>query len=302
MRQQAEFLSHTAQYAGKGVAQTTRKTLALNAILSFFKILLGWIGKSQALVADGTHSLSDCITDIGILLGVRYWSAPADERHPYGHWRLESIVTIAMGLSLLGIAGGLILRAIQSMGTSASIVPAWYTLITAIFTLASKEAMYHWTKHKATIYQSRALLANAWHQRSDAISSIPAVIAISAAMIFSHIPYIDPVGAIVVSLFILKAAIETLKGAVEELMDESLPLEKQEQVESVVCGLPDVTSMHALRSRRNGPGYFIDIHVQVPPDLSVREGHNIARDVRRALMEGNFNILDAIVHIEPDDE
>ncbi len=288
--------------AGEGVTQTTRKTLALNAVLSCFKILLGLMGQSQTLVADGIHSLSDCITDMGILLGVRYWTAPADERHPYGHWRLESLVTIAIGGSLLFVAGGLIFQAWQSVRTATATTPAWYTLVAAMLTLGSKELMFHWTKRKAQTFHSSALLANAWHQRSDALSSLPAVLAIAAAMIFPNLTFIDPLGSVIVSMFIFAAALKIMAGAMGSLMDESLPPNKQTTIEAAVCAVPGVTSAHAIRSRRNGPGYFLDLHVLVPGDLTVRKSHDIARNVRQKLMHGDYDILDAIIHIEPDDE
>ncbi len=288
--------------SGEGVIHATRWTLVLNAALSGIKVLLGLIGQSQTLVADGIHSLSDCITDASILLGARYWSAPADERHPYGHWRLEALITIGMGLSLMGVAGGLILRAWLSVRAATSTTPAWYTLAAAILTLMSKESMFHWTKRKAQQFRSRALLANAWHQRSDALSSIPAIIAIATAIIFPHIRFIDPLGAIIVSFFIMTAAIKILKGAIGDIMDESLPPEKQMNIEKAVCSVAGVSRAHALRSRRNGPGYFLDLHVLVPGNLTVRESHNIAKHVRQTLVHGPFEILDAVVHIEPDDE
>jgi cation diffusion facilitator family transporter len=287
--------------SSKGVAQTTRRTLLLNILLSAMKLLIGLAGQSQTLVADAVHSLSDCITDAGILVGVRYWSAPADERHPYGHWRLESLVTIAMGLSLVVVAAGLVLRAWQTARAGIAPTPAWYTLIGAILTVASKEAMFRWTTSKARRYRSRALKANAWHQRSDAISSIPAVIAITTALIFPQQRFIDPVGAIVVSGFILFAAGRILHGALAELMDESLPTHKLQQIETAVCEVPGVTSTHNLRSRRTGPGFFLDLHVLVSGDLTVRESHAIAERVNQTLIESNYDILDAVVHIEPDD-
>lgn len=284
------------------VAHTTRRTLILNIALSAGKLLLGLAGRSNTLVADAAHSLSDCITDIGILIGVRYWSAPADDRHPYGHWRLESLVTIAMGISLLTVAGGLILHAWHIFEAGKATTPAWYTFLAAATTVIVKESMYRWTEHKAKKLQSRALSANAWHQRSDALSSLPASIAIGAATIFPDLHFIDPIGAVIVSIFILFSAIRIISGALAELMDESLPPEKLSDIEKTVCAIDGVTDVHALRSRRNGPGFFLDLHVLVPGELTVRASHDIARNVRQTLIQSELHIMDAIVHIEPDDE
>jgi cation diffusion facilitator family transporter len=284
------------------VAQTTRRTLLLNIALSAGKLFLGLAGQSQTLVADAVHSLSDCVTDIGILIGVRYWSAPADERHPYGHWRLEALVTIAMGLSLLAVAVGLVLHAWQVFKAGEGVTPAWYTFFAAATTVVVKESMYRWTQHKARKLRSRALSANAWHQRSDALSSLPAAVAIGAAMIFPDLRFIDPIGAAIVSVFILFSAIRIISGALAELMDESLPPDQRQAIEDIVCQTEGVTTVHALRSRRNGPGFHLDLHVLVPGELTVREGHNIARNVRQALVQSEHHVLDAIVHVEPDDE
>ncbi len=273
----------------------------LNIVLSAGKLLLGLLGQSQTLVADAVHSISDCISDVGILVGVRYWSAPADERHPYGHWRMEALVTIAMGLSLVAVAGGLVLRAWQAMHAGNGTTPAWYTLVAAILTVVTKEAMFQWTSHSARKYHSRALSANAWHQRSDALSSLPAAAAIAAAMIFPELRFIDPAGAVIVSALILFAATRIILGAVAELMDESLPAHKRADIATAVCAVPGVTDTHKVRSRRNGPGFFLDLHVLVPGNLTVRESHDIADTVRQTLVQGNFEILDAVVHIEPDD-
>jgi len=293
--------SRHVKASGKGVEDVTRLTLLMNIILSAGKLLLGLLGQSQTLVADAFHSLSDCITDAGILIGVRYWSAPADERHPYGHWRLEPIITIAMGLSLTAVAGGLVLRAWQSMQSRTGTIPAWYTLVAAILTVIAKESMYQLTTRKARKYRSRALAANAWHQRSDALSSVPAVVAIAAAMLFPDLRFIDAAGALLVSAFILFAAMRILSGAIGELMDESLPPAKLQEIEAMVCNVPGVTSAHALRSRRNGPGFFLDLHVLVPGNLTVRKSHDIAETVHQTLVQGSHDILDAVIHIEPDD-
>jgi cation diffusion facilitator family transporter len=287
--------------ACKGVEQTTRRTLVLNALLSATKLLLGLAGRSQTLVADAVHSLSDCVTDIGILVGVRYWSAPADERHPYGHWRLESLVTIAMGLSLIAVACGLVIRAWHTATTGSATVPMWFTLVGASLTVVSKEVMFRWTTAKARRYHSSALAANAWHQRSDAISSIPAVVAITTALIFPEKRFIDPIGAVMVSGFILYAAVRILHGAIADIMDESLPPHQREKIQQAVCEIDGVTEAHDLRSRRSGPGFFLDLHVLVSGDMTVRESHAIAEKVSHTLVTGHYDILDVVVHIEPDD-
>lgn len=285
-----------------GVAHTTRYTLLLNALISIAKLLLGLMGQSQTLVADAVHSFSDCITDAGILVGVQFWSAPADERHPYGHWRMESLITIAIGLSLITVATGISLRAWHAMQAGIITNPRWYTLVAALLTLFAKEAMFHWTIRKSRMYHSRALEANAWHQRSDALSSLLAVAAIGAAMIFPEQRYIDPAGATMVSILILMAAIRIIRSAVAELMDESLPPEKIALIEQAVQTVAGVTGVHAIRSRRNGPGFFLDLHVLVPESLTVRQSHDIAETVKQHLIQGAFSICDAVVHIEPDDE
>jgi cation diffusion facilitator family transporter len=206
-----------------------------------------------------------------------------------------------MGLSLIAVACGLVIRAWHTATTGSATVPMWFTLVGASLTVVSKEVMFRWTTAKARRYHSSALAANAWHQRSDAISSIPAVIAIATALIFPEQRFIDAIGAVVVSCFILFAAVRILYGAIAELMDESLPIHKLEQIEAAICEVPGVSGAHDLRSRRCGPGFFLDLHLLVPGDMTVRESHQIADAVSQKLVRGNHDILDAIVHIEPDD-
>ncbi len=289
--------------AKRGVQQTAAITLLLNLLLSAAKLLIGLAGNSQALVADAIHSLSDAVTDIGILIGVRFWSAPADDRHPYGHWGIEALVTVAMGLSLMGVAVALVFRAWHTVRDGTPLPPpAGYTLIVAISTIAIKEWMYHWTQNRAQRFQSHALAANAWHQRSDALSSLPAVAAITGAILFPSLRYLDPLGAVIVSAFVLHAALRIFRSASATIMDEGLPLAQCNEIENTVRSVPGVTGTHALRTRRIGPGFHLDLHVLVPGSMSVRRSHDIAETVRQTLLQSRFRLLDVVIHIEPDDE
>ncbi len=292
----------SGQQAAQGVQTVTRKTLLLNLLLSAVKLIVGLVGNSQALVADGMHSLSDCASDIGILVGVRFWSAPADEEHPFGHWRIEALVTIAMGLSLTGIAIALVLRAWHTVQGGTQTPPSWFTLLAALLTIALKEWMYRWTIRQAEHHHSSALAANAWHQRSDALSSIPAAAAITGAIAYPEVAFLDPLGALVVSGFVLYAALRILQKACADIMDESLPRAQRKEIADVVLATEGVTGTHEIRTRRVGPGFYLDLHVLVPGHLTVQHGHDIAETVRTALLARTFRLLDVVVHIEPDEE
>ena len=180
--------------------------MLVNVLLSVFKIVAGYFGRSQTILADGFHSLSDTVTDIAIIVGVKYWCAPPDETHPHGHRRIETIITQFIGLVLAAVAVGISYRAIVTLHEMHSRPPEMIALIAGLVSIVSKEAIYQWTVFVSKKIRSSAVAANAWHHRSDAFSSIPAVIAVGVARIFPSWSFVDHVGAIIVSLFILQAA------------------------------------------------------------------------------------------------
>ena len=273
--------------------------LVVNLFLSALKIAAGLLGASQAVVADGFHSLSDCATDIILIVGVKYWSQPPDENHPYGHQRIETIVSIIVGLVLAATAVSLAYNAVASLSQPAAAIPGKIALIAALFSVVFKEALYQYTARIAKKIRSSALNANAWHHRSDAISSIPVAVAVVAVWIFPEYQFIDRIAAIAVSVFILHSAWKIVRPNVGQLTDEAATQQTVSRIETISRSVDGVKDVHAIRTRNAGADVFVDLHVLVNKHLTIDEGHNIARKVKLALIASNAAIKDVLVHIEP---
>jgi cation diffusion facilitator family transporter len=273
--------------------------VAVNLFLSLVKFIAGYLGSSQAVIADAVHSLSDMTTDLAVIFGVRYWVAPADEKHPYGHGRIETIITATIGMILTAVALGIGYKAISTIRDVHLKQPGWIALLGALFSIMLNEGLYHWTVRIGKRAKSTAVIANAWHHRSDALSSIPAVIAVALAIMSPKLAFIDHIGALIVSVFILKVSWDIVYPAFLELSDSGASRKELDQIESIARGVTGVQLVEAIRTRRCGDGIFVDLHVQVEGEMSVREGHNIAGAVKGNLMEKGPNVHDVIVHIEP---
>lgn len=277
--------------------------LVVNLALTAVKLAAGLVGHSQAVIADAIHSLSDIVTDIALILGVRYWSAPADDRHPHGHRRFETLITVFIGLMVAAAAVGIAWDAVRSLG-GPSHPPSIIALAAALLSIGVKEALYRWTVKIGERTGSPALVANAWHHRTDALSSVPVAIAVSIAMIDHRLAVIDQIGAVVVAVFVLHAAFQIIRPALDELVDAGAPSAHRRELERLALDVEGVRAAHALRTRYVGSELAVDVHVEVDADLSVAEGFAIAREVRRDLMKRGPNVADVVVQIEPhvDDE
>jgi cation diffusion facilitator family transporter len=284
---------------GSSVRRVTVIGLIGNIAIAALKFVVGTVGFSQAVVADAVHSLSDTVTDLAVLLGLKYWSAPADDRHPYGHGRIETMVTLALGLVLTAVALGIGYRAISTVRETHPKQPQWIAFVGAAVSIVFKEILYRWTVAVGRRVRSSALLANAWHHRSDALSSIPAALAVVLALINPRWAFVDHIGAMVVCVIILHAAWGIIRPALDELIDSGAPEHVREQIRSLAAGLRGVETVHAIRCRRSGPGLHIDLHVTVDGSMSVREGHEISEAVKRYLLEHGPDIVDVVVHLEP---
>ena len=273
--------------------------MTLNLVLVFAKAAGGLFFYSQALLADAVHSMSDLVTDLAVIFGVKYWSAPPDRQHPYGHGRIETLVSAFIGIALAAVAVGLAWDAIHMICDGSTHGPAGYAFAIAVFSVVSKEVLFRWTRAKARAVHSIALEANAWHHRSDALSSIPAAIAIAVAYFFPKLQFIDPVGAILVSIFVLHAAWTIIRPALQELSEAGVSPEDQAKIYRMAASLPGILGAHALRTRNAGGAIWADIHIIVDPDMTVREGHDISHQVRDLLVNSDLNIVDVVVHLEP---
>jgi len=272
--------------------------LVVNLGLAAVKLAAGVIGHSHAVVADAIHSLTDTVTDIALILGVRYWSAPADERHPHGHRRFETLVTVFIGLMVAAAAISIGWDAVNSFGRPTA-PPSAIALIAALLSIGIKEGLYRWTAKIGRETGSSALIANAWHHRTDALSSIPVTVAVSIAMIDHRLAVVDQIGALVVAIFILHASIRIIRPALDQLVDAGAPRAHRQELERLALEVEGVRSAHALRTRYIGSELAVDLHVEVDPALSVAEGFVIARRVKKDLLQRGPDVADVVVQIEP---
>ena len=275
--------------------------MAANVLLAAAKFVIGTLGSSQAIIADGFHSLSDCASDIVILVGVRYWSKPADADHPHGHQRIETVIEVVVGLMLASVAVGLVYNALRQLHVRHETNPSPAALVAAVIAIVVKEALYRWTAREGKRLRSPAVVANAWHHRSDAISSIPAGLAVAGTAINPSWGFLDHIGALVVSLFIMHAAFKIVRPALDRLTDRGAPREDVVAMQRMAEAVPGVVEVHALRTRYMGSGLQVDLHVLVDGDRTVRDGHEIATRVKYTLIESDLDVIDAVVHLEPEE-
>lgn len=295
----AEDSVHSVRY------QEVRKVTLIGSVIDFVlgvaKILVGWLAHSQALIADGVHSLSDLATDFIVLYAAKHSHREADESHPYGHGRIETLATVGLGLALIGVAFGIGYDAVRRMNAPDLLLdPGIIALSVAFVSVLSKEAIYQYTRNAAKRLRSNMLMANAWHSRSDAISSIVVLIGIGGAMV--GYPYLDAVAAIAVAVMIAKIGFELVRSSSKELIDTALEPEVTEEIRSEVLSVDGVRALHMLRSRRSGGHALVDLHLQVDPHISVSEGHQIGDTVRRHLLDKIEEVTDVTVHIDPEDD
>lgn len=276
--------------------------LVINILLSALKFVVGYVGASQAVIADAVHSLSDCVTDFAVLFGVRFWSAPPDENHPYGHRRIESLVTVAIGIVLAVVAFGIVYKSLISMRDVDVMQSGWIAVTGPFLSIIFKETLYRWTVNVGRKVKSSAVIANAWHHRSDAFSSIPALIAVGASVLNPKWAFVDHVGALVVSIFILKVSLDIIKPSLVELTDGGASESDRGSIKQIASEVNGVEDAHAIRTRRIGPGIYVDLHILVDPEMSVHIGHDISEEVKRELIEKGPNVLDVVVHLEPNEE
>jgi cation diffusion facilitator family transporter len=294
-------MSQSTEYSQE-VKKVTVAGMILNLFLSAIKIFAGLYGNSQSVVADGFHSLSDCSTDIALLVGLKYWDHPPDDCHPYGHRRIETLVAFFIGIAL-ALAGFYIgYEAIIKFSSGKYVAPEKIALYAALLSIIIKEGLYRWTLRVAEKLKSSAMMANAWHHRTDALSSVAVSVAIVAALIKPEWAVLDPVAALAVGIFINQAAYQIMKPALMELADTGANDEDVKKIRKIGMNVPGTKSIHAIRTRFHGSGLRVDLHLQVDGDISVTEGHKIAGIAKKALLNDGPDIIDVLVHIEPYEE
>jgi cation diffusion facilitator family transporter len=285
--------------------ETRRVTLigaTLDLLLGTIKIIGGLAGHSQALVADGVHSLSDLATDVLVLFAAKHANVDADEAHPYGHARIETAATVGLGVLLAVIGIGIALETARRLTTPESLaIPETWALAIAAFSVVSKEAMYHYTMVYARRLHSNLLRANAWHTRSDAFSSVVVIVGVGGALL--GFPYLDAVAALVVAAMIAKIGYDLAWSSLQELVDTGLEPDELDGIRTTILSVGGVKDLHELRTRQMGGKALVDVHIILEdPRLSVSEGHQISENVRTRLIHKIGNVEDVLVHIDPEDD
>jgi cation diffusion facilitator family transporter len=272
-----------------------------NIALSVFKIFAGLTGHSQAMVADGIHSASDTITDLAVIIGSYFWSKPPDRAHPYGHKRLETLVTIFIGLVLMVAGGAIGWDAIFSITKEQGPPPSLLALSAAAISIVVKEVLYRWTKQIGRRIKSMAMVANAWHHRLDVFSSIPALIAVGAAIVFPEWHFLDKAGAIFVSALIFHAALKIILNGLKEVSDAGAPEEICNEIMNLAFRHPLVRQVHGIRTRYMGNSIQVDLHLVLDGNMTVFEGHGVAEGIKQNILENGPDVIDVEIHIEPDE-
>lgn len=283
----------------RAIKNITVLSLSLNIALVFIKFTFGILGGSQAVVADAWHALSDTSTDLLILIGVRFWSAPPDKNHPYGYLRIEAIVTAIIGLVVTYVAIDIGWEALSSIGDVHSRPPTWIASIGPIITIISKEWLHRLGLSVGKRVQSSAVIANANKARTDVFSSIPALIGSLVPALFPALVIVDHLGAFVISLLLLDLGWKVIKPALWELTEFGATEEIRREILRIVKSVEGVKAVRNLRSRRMGSKYFVDLTVAAAADLSVAEGHVITEEIRSLLIKKGPNVVDVVVQLAP---
>lgn len=292
------------EHREKGIFRVTLIGSVVNVALTAFKFVAGILGSSAAMVADAVHSLSDLLTDFIVLVFVRISSKPRDKGHDFGHGKYETLATTIIGLALLAVAAGIVVSGIKKIvlwaGGEAPDTPGMLAFWAAIISIILKEAVFRYSIFEGRRLDSSAVVANAWHHRSDALSSIGTAVGIGFAAIFGgRWTVLDPVAGVVVGVFIAKVAVDLLKEGISELMEASLPDETEDEIIRIVSSVPDVSEPHELRTRRVGKVCVIDIHVMMDGNSTLYESHERADAIEDALKERFGQDTIVSVHMEP---
>ena len=276
----------------------------VNVVLLLFKFIAGILGHSAAMVADAVHSLSDFVTDIVVLVFIRISGKPKDKSHDYGHGKYETLALTIIGLALLAVAIGIIYSGttkIISWANGEDLgAPGILALWAALLSIVLKEGVYRYSMVKARELNSQAVEANAWHHRSDALSSVGTAVGIGGAIFLGQRwTVLDPIASVIVGAFIVKVSVELLRKGIGDLMEQSLPDAVEEEILHLVASLPGDVKPHDLRTRRIGNHYAIELHILMDGDLSLREAHDKASEVEDLLRDHYGKETHVAVHVEP---
>lgn len=279
----------------------------VNIILTVFKILAGILGRSTAMIADGIHSLSDLLSDIVVIVFVKISAKGRDKDHDYGHGKFETFATLIISLMLIVVAVNLMsgginkIRQILDGGEVSS--PGMIALWAAVASIVLKEILYRYTIIQGKALNSPMMIANAWHHRSDAFSSVGSLLGIAGAIFLGDkFVILDPITGCVISIFILVMAVKMSVPAIKELLDVSLPDDVEEKIEATAKSVKGVVDLHELKTRREGPGIIMEGHLVLDSDISLKEAHNISKKVEESLRKEFGPETQISLHLEPEDD
>lgn len=277
-----------------------------NLALTAVKFMAGILGCSAAMVADAVHSLSDLVSDAIVLVMVRISSKGGDKGHDYGHGKYETMAALSVSLLLAAAAVKMMISGVEKIkaviygGDISS--PGWIALCAAILSIVIKEILYQWTVRVGRKVDSSAMIANAWHHRSDALSSVGSLLGIGGAIVLGgKWTLLDPLTGCIISIFIFVVAVKMAGPAFSELVEASLPDETEDEIISIIASIAKVDSVHELKTRRSGHYVIIDAHIVVDPDMSVADAHEVTTSVETALRERYGKETQISLHVEPDE-
>lgn len=288
------------QHRAKKARNITLLGAGANIIQGGIKIIGGLWFQSHALIADGLHSLSDLLTDFMVLFASHYGSVEADDEHPYGHHRIETVATLLLSILLICVGVGICWDAFEEFYKKNPLSPTYPAFLIAMASIALNEVLFYMTLAVGNQIHSNLIKTNAWHHRSDSASSLVVALGILGAL-FGY-TYLDAVAAIIISFFIIKMGWKYSWQSVNELIDTAVKPETVQQIQSTITQIPGVNKIHQLRTRSMGGRIIIDVHVLVLPYLSVSEGHYIAQTVHNHLLKQLPSVIDVTVHVDPEDD
>lgn len=288
----------------KSIYRVTLAGSAVNVVLLVFKFVAGFLGGSAAMIADAVHSLSDFITDVVVILFVRLSSKPEDHDHEYGHGKYETLATSLIGLALLCVGVMIMYNGVRSIASAVMgnplPQPGVIAFVAALVSIVLKEWAYRFTASVGRKCESQAVVANAWHHRSDALSSIGTAVGIGGAILLgAKWAVLDPIAAVVVSVFIIRTAWQLTKQSAGELLEQSLPAEMEREIETIVAREPMASEVHHLRTRRIGSHIAIEMHLRMPGDISLYESHLHATNIEQQLRKRFGATTHIGLHVEP---
>ncbi|RTL15714.1 MAG: cation transporter [Burkholderiales bacterium] len=288
---------HTPAERAAAASRSTWVSVAVNLLLTTVQIIAGLLTKSQGLVADGVHSLSDLIADFVVLLANHHSQKDADEDHPYGHHRYETAASLVLGLLLLGVGAGMLWSSITKLEQPETIAQVHLAALSvALGALAAKELLFRYMLAVAKRVKSSMLVANAWHARSDAASSL--VVGIGIIGNLAGYPILDPIAAAIVGFMVSKMGWEFAWDALHDLMDRAVDEEEVDAIRRTLAETPGIRGVHDIRTRKMGDMVVADAHIEVDATLTVEAGHEIAVEARRRVMQ-RHRVLNLMTHVDP---